>query len=414
MRSPSSSTGSTRPSPTTPSAPRWPKASAAPAAAIAAVRWLQRTYPLDSYCIISHPSRSEAYTIADLRTLNDAAPTVCFGFEGLPGRQKAAVRGSYTLGPGGPAGTSSAARNAPDRVYGGADIMIAEVGGVWDSLLAEGRRYFTFANSDFHDPATEFWPGEYSKNLIRVAGTSYRDLVGGLRSGDSVAVLGDLVDGVEMCVVTDGRAWERWASRSRCPAGGAVDVVVRIRSPRRNRHGDSPVVDHVDLVMGSVTGRIAAGSPRYGRVGSDARVVARFATRDAPADPDGWITVVHSDPASGPSPCSSGCEGRTSRSGLPVSSTPREIPSRTAGHNDAAEAWRDLWFYGNPMWVRPDPLRPPGWRPATAPAGLAAAPAQRASVAPPPGRYFRIVTTATRDISGTSRPSWSDQREDRR
>jgi len=33
--------------------------------------------------------------------------------------------------------------------------MTAKVGGLWDSLLGEGRRFWAFVNSDFHSAAED-------------------------------------------------------------------------------------------------------------------------------------------------------------------------------------------------------------------------------------------------------------------
>ena len=41
-----------------------------------------------------------------------------------------------------------------NRTYGGADYMIAKVGGVWDAL-GEGREFWNFANSDSHFEISE-------------------------------------------------------------------------------------------------------------------------------------------------------------------------------------------------------------------------------------------------------------------
>ena len=35
-------------------------------------------------------------------------------------------------------------------VYGGVDAMVAQVGGVRDALLGEGRHFWNFSNSDIH------------------------------------------------------------------------------------------------------------------------------------------------------------------------------------------------------------------------------------------------------------------------
>ncbi|MCP5119081.1 MAG: hypothetical protein GY953_50405, partial [bacterium] len=119
--------------------------------AVDAVRWMKERHPKTSWIVFAHPERASSYTAADFRDFNDAAPDVAFGFEGLPGHQKNVPRGSY------------AKRAVGQGTYGGAGIYIAKVGGLWDALLGEGRRWWTFVSSDFHSPRGDFWPGEYAK-----------------------------------------------------------------------------------------------------------------------------------------------------------------------------------------------------------------------------------------------------------
>ena len=53
---------------------------------------------------------------------------------------------------------------------GGFDQMTARLGGFWDSMLGERRRWWITANSDSHihwtDGGADFWPGEYSKTYV--------------------------------------------------------------------------------------------------------------------------------------------------------------------------------------------------------------------------------------------------------
>ena len=51
--------------------------------------------------------------------------------------------------------------------------MTAIVGGLWDALLGEGRRFWIVASSDSRSHYTEpvragsdFWPGEFHKNWV--------------------------------------------------------------------------------------------------------------------------------------------------------------------------------------------------------------------------------------------------------
>ncbi|TRZ99489.1 MAG: hypothetical protein D4R80_03015 [Deltaproteobacteria bacterium] len=135
-----------------------PKMNKAHADAVACVAMLGRTFPETSYFLPNHPSRKQKYTVADIRDFNNAAPRVAFGFEGIPGHQKETGRGGYD------SFSQADPVHLRARTYGGADVMVAKVGGLWDALLGEGRRFFIFANSDFHNTVGDFWPGEYSKS----------------------------------------------------------------------------------------------------------------------------------------------------------------------------------------------------------------------------------------------------------
>jgi hypothetical protein len=156
------------------------------AGAVAGAAWLQTNYKDSSYFLLNHPSRKLKYSVADIRDFNNVAPDVAFGFEGLPGHQKEVNRGGYT------------SSNPAAQTYGGADFMVAKVGGLWDALLGEGRRFWAFTNSDFHDTTNDFWPGEYSDSYYRLQKYGdYKSLVSAMRSGNSFAVLGDLIDGLD-------------------------------------------------------------------------------------------------------------------------------------------------------------------------------------------------------------------------
>ncbi|MBC2581937.1 hypothetical protein [Clostridium sp. DJ247] len=72
--------------------------------------------------------------------------------------------------------------------------MIAKVGGLWDTLLGEGRHFWTFVNSDFHNNDEDFWPGEYAKSYTYVNGNTYEDLIEGMRFGKSFSVHGYLIN----------------------------------------------------------------------------------------------------------------------------------------------------------------------------------------------------------------------------
>jgi hypothetical protein len=152
---------------------------------------------------------------------------------------------------------------------GGFDQMTARLGGLWDSLLGEGRRWWIISASDSHvhytDGGSDFWPGEYSKTYVH-ATADYADILDGLRNGRIFVTTSDLIDHLDLTVSRAGRGdggpnqttvGESPLLRGRDDRG--VDVEVRIRVPKNpNAHGDRPAPRRIDIIGGSITAR----SPR--------------------------------------------------------------------------------------------------------------------------------------------------------
>ena len=67
---------------------------------IAGLQWLNDNYPQTSWVNPAHIERAGCqvggYSIAAMRDMNNTAPTVFFGFEGMPGHQKATNRGEIS------------------------------------------------------------------------------------------------------------------------------------------------------------------------------------------------------------------------------------------------------------------------------------------------------------------------------
>lgn len=334
-----------------------------PEKALAGVKWLADNYPESSYCIINHPSRMLSYSITDFRAFNDLAPRVAFGFEGIPGHQRNPARGGYDRGPFQDArGTDITAKA---RTYGGADLMIAEVGGSWDALLGEGRRFFTFVNSDFHYPDHDFWPGEYAKIHTYVADTDHdgqssaSELLNGLRSGNSFIAHGDLVSELEF-KARSGQKQTEMGGTLAADKGDGVEILIRFRSPKTNHNGDRVTVDHIDLIAGEVHAKagkyLADGitpNPAFAKDHNDTtRVLATFTNKEWHDEGDGWQTMTYRlrDVASDRyfrlrgSNLGCGVAGETDQQCNPVNDD-------LMAPNTAGKAYADLWFYANPLFV---------------------------------------------------------------
>jgi hypothetical protein len=291
--------------------------------------------------IANHPSRTAAgvgqYGLLsphELRAWNDTAPTVAVGMEGAPGHQ---AEGLKPDGAPDPEGARGAYGKAP--TMGGFDQMTARVGGFWDSMLGEGRRWWITSTSDSHRHYTtggsDFWPGEYSKTYVKATHT-YEDVLDGLRNGRVFVTLGDLVSEVEVtAVTTDGKRAAEIGGALQIDAGSDVTIVIRVRDPAgKNFGGRTPSVSRVDLIHGELTGPATSRADDHNPT---ARVIERFS-------PTQWTR-----------------EGELLSMAYLLKNVRRSGYVRVRGTNgdelepqpDAAgeDPWSDLWFYANPIFL---------------------------------------------------------------
>jgi hypothetical protein len=308
---------------------------------IAAIQWLQQYCPQTSYVVLNHPSRGLHYPPGNVREYLAAGPNVVAGFEGIPGHQRQPDRGDY-----------NAINNPVAGTYQGTDPWLAKVGGFWDSLLGQGYRFSTFANSDFHSTIDDYWPGEYVKNWTLVADRhEIKSLFEGFKSGRTFIAQGDLIDRLKFSArAGDGTAVDMGRDALVVPAGGSVTVTVKFRAPHRNNHNDPVNVDHVDLIAGDVTGPAVRGTASWDATANPtARVVKSFSGADIVDLGNGWRAATCTiDHVSGP------IYLRLRGSNVPVNTlgmsdaTGNPVPdSGTA----ARATWKSLWFYSNPIWI---------------------------------------------------------------
>jgi hypothetical protein len=294
------------------------------------IKWMAAKAPTTSYFVPAHLERpgpynatgNAGYNIEHLRDFNNAGPQIAFGFESMPGHQAAANRGEY-----GPTITGGVTGGFPNSTgggtYGGTGIMAAQIGGVWDALLGEGRNWWFFASSDYHNRGSfgpdqresnqDFQPGEYQKTHVMVRkGTNNlaaEGIIDGLRSGNAWATSGDLIDRLAFVVCTRNpavpssafKALVEKAAGNAVAKGGEVRIdgcatmgeklVVRpgaelmvgiaVRDPQGTNNSpyafpnpslrqigvtqalNAPVLDHVDLIGGNVTGLRATTDANY-------------------------------------------------------------------------------------------------------------------------------------------------------
>ncbi|MBP2336845.1 hypothetical protein JOF41_003023 [Saccharothrix coeruleofusca] len=327
----------------------------------------------------NHPSRRGLDSPHELRGWRDAAPGVAVGMEGAPGHQAAGIpedrggrgggRGYYDSSPGPDSfpGYAPTASENPYRTYGGFDWMTAKVGGLWDSMLAEGKPWWVTATSDSHqnhrdthvpgsgdhgstgsrgkpvDTGVEqvygdYWPGFYSSTLVGAASKSYLDVMRGMQAGKVIAVHGRLIDGLDLRVRTnrDGRG-VTIGGRTFVPRGGEVEVVIEVTLARgANFGGVVPKLAKVDLIAGPVTGpaadRDALSAPGTSVVKTfevgGARGEVRFTHTFRDVDRSFYLRLRGSD------------GNRLTADGHPVVDVIGD-----------ADPWADLWFYANPVFI---------------------------------------------------------------
>ncbi|MEI7814557.1 MAG: hypothetical protein WCJ13_07185 [Coriobacteriia bacterium] len=309
--------------------------------AVNGVEWLEANHADSSYLVLNHPSKALAYKPSDVRDFIAAGPRVTAGFEGMPGYQKDPDRGDY------------GSKNPLARTYQGADIWLAKVGGVWDSILANGSRFHTFANSDFHNTTTSFWPGEYAKNWTFVSEPGdMTSLVDGLKSGRSFSSFGDLIDGLEFSAEGDGTKVEMGRDALTVSRGNGALVTIKFHTPATNNDGSSPKVDHLDLISGSVTGPAVKGTTSWdASTNPSAEVIRTFKAENLRELGNGWYAATYSLPSIHGSMylrlratnLAPNTPGMTDAAGNPMMDA--------VGANSPANAWKSLWFYSNPLWI---------------------------------------------------------------
>lgn len=287
----------------------------------------------------NHPSRSAtglgvygSNTPRELRNWNSTAPRVAVGMEGAPGHQANAIERDGSIDPEGERGGYG---NHP--TMGGFDQMTARLGGFWDSMLGEGRRWWITSTSDSHvhwrEGGSDFWPGEYSKTYV-FAEHSYDDILDGLRNGRVFVTTGDLISELDVTVAADGREASIGGDVD-AEAGENVVVTIRLRDPESANHrGETPAVRRVDLIFGEITGIVEDLTTD---TNPTTRVVARFTSEDW--EREGEYREMTYTLENVRLPGYVRVRG-THTGGLePQIDPPGEDP------------WSDLWFYSNPVFI---------------------------------------------------------------
>jgi hypothetical protein len=297
---------------------------------IEAMKWMVANHPNGSYYVPAHleragpfnPEGNNGYNIEHLRNFNNAAPKVAFGMETQPGHGASANRGEYQVLRNNFGGTAGLVDSVGGTTYGGTGIYGAQIGGVWDAMLGEGRNFWFFASSDWHNRGSfgpddrrstqDFYPGEYQRNYTMVRnGTDKlrpQSIVDGLRTGNNFASSGQIIDrlafvacvsypgpfartnaSVESLAVAaatnntdiDTTGCATMGEKLKVRSGAEVIVTAVVRDPSGANFSpytfanpslaqigvsqpmNMPVLDHVDLIRGLVTGYKTPGAADY-------------------------------------------------------------------------------------------------------------------------------------------------------
>jgi hypothetical protein len=185
------------------------------AKAVESLKWMTAFAPQQSYYVPAHleragpfnPDGNNGFNIEQLRDFNNTAPNVAFGFESQPGHGASADRGEYFPKRNNIGGVL--VDSVGGTTWGGTGVYAGQVGGVWDALLGEGRNWWFFASSDWHNRGSfgaddrrttqDFLPGEYQRTHTmvrrgRADQYSPQMIVDGLRTGNSWSDSGQLID----------------------------------------------------------------------------------------------------------------------------------------------------------------------------------------------------------------------------
>lgn len=366
------------------------------ALAVAGVQWLGRQVDQrridDALFLANHPARNGIDSPHEVRAWRDADPRVAIGWEGAPGHQAAGLPTGY--GPGnarGYYGNAPGPRSFPGyppesyRSWGGFDFYTSTVGGLWDSLLAEGKPWSISANSDSHvnwgttsrrpdgssstqfnadgrygDPvysgnvnltAGDFWPGYYSRTHVGAADRSYRAVMKGMRDGRMWVDHGNLVKSVDVRLVATGRrgaTQETLGGTLLAKRGSRVQLVVTITAQDvPNWSQFLPALNRVDVIRGAVVPDHA--SDRDAMTAPDTKVVNQTDTSGR----TGTFTLTY-DLGELDEPFYvrlRGTDGNRQQPGYYGAAIDPAGPAIDVVGD--ADPWKDLWFYTNPIWAVP-------------------------------------------------------------
>lgn len=82
-----------------------------------------------------------------------------------------------------------------------------------------------------------------------------KSIVEGMRSGKSFSATGDLINALDFSIQST-ESMKEMGGELEVAAGDEMELKIRFKSPNQNNNGDPVQVDHVDLIVGNVTGPV--------------------------------------------------------------------------------------------------------------------------------------------------------------
>jgi hypothetical protein len=411
----------------------------------AAVLWKEEKFPGEGFFVQAHverqgaflPGENRGWNVEHMRDIHTLVPEASIGFESQPGHQAQPNRGSYSGGRptagfwtyGGTGAYAAAEVSKPGLDFNGNPIDPATtpecqepgvncsnvprtvlsrpgIRTMWDALLSEGRRFWFFGSSDWHNRGSfspldfetdnDFWPGEYQDNFTRVVDNNpdnpAQDIVDALRGGNTFVVQGQLIDKMKFVACAEGKC-ATMGETLKVRKGAKVQVHLVVHDPEGESRSpynfanpalkqigveqplNKPEVAHMDLIMGKVDGPIAHTDPDYyNPIAPDTtRIVKQVSDRRMGKGPikglayafraeyDSYVRARGSNlPPS--TPHARDHDGNPLADNLRdnIACTDALCPPHVDGKLDKdLEAWADIWFYSNPIFIE---VEEPKWK----------------------------------------------------
>ncbi|MBC7779422.1 MAG: hypothetical protein H7125_04885 [Proteobacteria bacterium] len=292
------------------------------------IKWMAEFHPNASYYIPAHieragpfnPNGNNGFNAEHIRNFNNAGPNIAYGMETQPGHGASSDRGEYL--PRRQTINGVLTDSVGGTTYGGTGVYGAQIGGMWDAMLGEGRNWWFSASSDWHNRGSfgvddrrttqDFYPGEYQRMFVMVRNGADKlrpqTIIDGMRTGNKWVSSGQVIDRLAFvaCASYGGPAFRSNASveaiavaaatnntdidANGCATmgeklvvrpGAEIVVTIVVRDPAGTNYApytfnnpslvpiginqplNMPVLDHVDLIRGLVTGYRTPGTPEY-------------------------------------------------------------------------------------------------------------------------------------------------------